>query len=164
MKIVVSWAIIIVLLYAAQTSLFTFVDYNGVSVNLMLLLTVSVALVHGYWKGVAMGFVTGLIQDLTMGDFFGCAIFSYMIIGLVAGRLSPRIFKDQFIFPLLGAPIAVVVHFFIMIGFIFFLGYQIDLLYMLQAILLPLIFYQLVFAIPVYKIVFDFDEFSQRHG
>lgn len=164
MKMVVSWAIIIILMYTAQTSLLTFIDFNGVSVNLMLLLTVSAAFIHGWMPGVAMGFVTGLLQDLTTGSYFGCATFSYMTIGFLFGKFSVHVFKEQFFFPVLSAPLAAVMHFLITTALILLLGYNVNFFYASQKILLPFVIYQLFFAWPVHKIVFDFDKFAKRHG
>ena len=73
MKMVISWTLIILIAYTAQTSLLTLIDFHGVSVNLMLLFVVSVAYIHGWKSGVGIGFATGLLQDLTTGSFFGCA-------------------------------------------------------------------------------------------
>lgn len=164
MKMIVSWAIIIILLYTAQTSLLPYLDYKGVSANLMLLLTVSVAFIHGWKYGVAMGFVTGLLQDLTTGSFFGCVTFSHMTIGILFGKFSTNVFRDQFFFPVLSAPVAAVIHFTITLILIFLLGYRVDLIYALQNILLPLVIFQIIFAGIVHKIVHDFDKFAKRHG
>ncbi len=152
------------MLFTAQTSLFSFLDWNGISVNLMLLLTVSVAYIHGWQKGLGIGFITGLLQDCTTGSFFGCATFIYMTIGLLFGKFAKHVFKEQFFFPVMSAPVAAIMYFVFMIIFIYLLGYQIDLVQMTQKILLPLICYQLVFAAFVHKLVFDFDKFAQRHG
>lgn len=164
MKMIISWAVIIVLMYSAQTSLLTFLDYNGVSVNLMLLLTVSVAFIHGWMPGLAMGFITGLLQDLTTGNYFGVATFSYMTIGILFGRFSAHVFREQFFFPILSAPIAAVMHFLITIALIFLLGYQVDFINAAQKILLPLVVFQLIFAGFVHKLVYDFNKFAKRHG
>ena len=164
MKMMISWALIILLLYTAQTSLFTFISFNGVSVNLMLLLTVSVAYIHGWKYGFAIGFITGLLQDLTAGSYFGCVTFTYMTIGLLFGRFATRVFKEQFFFPVMSAPVAAVIYFAFMTVLIYLLGYKINLIHSMQAILLPLVCYQLVFAWFIHKIVFDFDKFAKRHG
>lgn len=164
MKMVISWTLIIVFLYAAQTSLFTFISFNGISVNLMLLLTVSVAYIHGWKYGFAMGFITGLLQDLTSGSYFGCVTFTFMTIGLLFGRFATRVFKEQFFFPVMSAPVAAIIYFVFMTVLIYLLGYKIDLINSMQAILLPLVVYQLVFAWFIHKIVFDFDKFAKRHG
>lgn len=164
MKFVISWAVLITLMYTAQTSLLTYINYNGVSVNLMLLLTVSTAFVHGYDKGVAMGFATGLLQDLTAGGFFGCATLSYMIIGFVFGKFSGYIFKEQLFFPIASAPLAAAMHFLIMTGLIYMLGYKINIIQSIESTLMPFICYQIFFSWMVHKVVCDFNKFAKRHG
>ncbi len=155
-------AVLIIGLYAAQTSLLTYLDYNGVSANLMLAVVVSTAFLRGHFIGVAMGFCVGLLQDLTTGDFFGCTTFAYMTIGLIFGKLSERFVKDQFLVPILATPVATVIYFFMMMTFILMLGYPIDVAASIEKILVPLIFYQIIFALPIHKIAYDFDKLVTR--
>ena len=162
MKIFAVLAVLIIGLYAAQTSLLTYLDYNGVSANLMLAIVVSTAFLRGHFIGVAMGFCVGLLQDLTTGDFFGCTTFAYMTIGLIFGKLSERFVKDQFLVPILATPVAAVIYFFMMMTFILMLGYPIDVAAAIEKILVPLIFYQIIFALPIHKIAYDFDKLVTR--
>ena len=163
MKIFVLLVVIVLSMYSAQTSLLTFLDYNGVSANLMLPLIVSTALLRGHYFGVAMGFCVGILQDLTTGDFFGCATFAYMTIGLIFGKFSERVVKDQFLVPVLAAPIVATIYFFITTGFIHLLSYPLDIVKLMHTMLVPLIFYQIIFSVPVHKIVHDFDKFVREY-
>ena len=162
MKIFAALAVLIFVLYAAQTSLLTYLDYNGVSANLMLPVTVSAAYLRGHYFGVAMGFCTGLLQDLTTGGFFGCATFSYMTIGLIFGRLSERFVKEQFLMPVISAPVAAAIYFFMVTGFLHMLGYAVDIKRAVDEMLIPMTFYQLIFALPIHKIAYDFDKFVKE--
>lgn len=157
-----SWAFLIILMYAAQTSLLPYIGYNGISANLMLLLTVSTAFLNGYRHGVLMGLATGFLQDVTTGSYFGCTIFSYMLIGWLFGIFSDRVFKEQLLFPVIGAPLAAFMHCAIMAMLIYTIGYQIDLTYGIQNILRPMIFYQVAFSWIVHKIAYEFDKFLKR--
>ena len=161
-NLILSWIFLIILMYAAQTSLLPYIGYNGISANLMLLLTVSTAFLHGYKHGLLMGLVTGFLQDVTTGSYFGCSIFSYMIIGWFFGKFSDRIFKEQLLFPILSAPLAAGIYFFIMTLLLSLIGYQIDFLYSVQNILQPMIFYQIAFSWLVHKLAYDFDKFTKR--
>ena len=158
MKLLAMLVLTILSMYAAQTSLLTYLDYNGVSANLMLLLTVSTAFLRGHYFGVAMGFCTGILQDLTTGDFFGCATFAYMTAGLIFGKFSERVVKEQFLIPVISAPIAAAIYFFITTGFILMIGYPLDILDAINKVLVPLIFYQVIFSLPVHKIAYEFDK------
>ena len=158
MKTFAKWAILILILYGLQTSLLPFISYNGVSPNLMLLLTVSVAFLLGHRYGVFVGFAVGLLQDLTSGSYFGCVTFSYMLIGLLCGKFSDQIFKDQFLLPVLSSFFTSTIHYFIMVMFIFLLGYQLNLQWNLQYTFLPLLCWQFLFAYPIHKLVLEFDK------
>ena len=162
MKVFVALAVLILGLYAAQTSLLTYLDYNGVSANLMLAVVVSTAFLRGLYIAVAMGLCVGLLQDLTTGDFFGCTTFTYMTIGLIFGKISERFVKDQFIVPVLAAPVSAAIYFFMMMLFILILGYPINVAAAIEKILIPLIFYQIIFALPIHKIAYDFDKLVTR--
>lgn len=163
MKVFAMLAIIIISMYAAQTSLLTYLDYNGVSANLMLLLITSAGFLRGHYFGVALGFCVGLLQDFSTGDFFGCATFAYMAVGFIFGKFSESVVKDQFLLPVLSAPIAAAIYFFITTIFIYMLGYPIYIFHAAQTILKPLIFYQLIFSLPVHKMVYDFDKFVREY-
>lgn len=148
--------------YVLQTSLLPFFAYNGVSTNFMLLLTVSTAFILGARKGVFMGFAAGLLQDLTTGSFFGCSIFSYMLIGLVCGKFATHVFKEQFFMPVFTSIFATVFHYAVMMMFMFMLGYRINIKAGIEPMLLPMLIYQFIFAYPVHKIVFNFDKRIKR--
>ena len=140
MKTFAKWAALVIGLYILQTSLLPLVSYNGVSPNLMLLLTVSVAFLLGHRYGVFMGFAEGLLQDLTSGSF------------------SDQIFKDQFILPVISSFFTSTIHYFIMVMFTFLLGYHLNLQWSLQYTLLPLLCWQFIFAYPIHKLVLKFDK------
>ena len=162
MKIVGLWATIIVLLYALQTSLLPFVNFDGFSANLMLLLTVSVAYLRGHKHGVFFGFVTGLLQDLTAGSYFGLATFSYMTVGLVFGKFSINLFREQALLPVISAIPALALHFSITIIFLFLLGQSVDLIHFLKFDFWPAAIMQTLLAWPMYKVVCALDEFSKQ--
>ena len=129
----------------------------------MLLLTVSTAFLLGSKKGVFMGFAAGLLQDLMTGSFFGCSIFSYMLIGLGCGKFATHVFREQFLMPVLTSIPAAAFHYAVMISFLFMFGYNIDLKSGAEHVLLPMIIYQFVFAWPVHKIVYTFDKKTRRN-
>ena len=162
MKIIGLWTVALVLLYALQTSLFTFVSFDGFSANLMLLMTVSVAFLRGQEKGAFFGFLAGLLQDTTTGSYFGMAIFSYMTVGLVFGKFSVNLFRDQSLLPVISSIPALALHFAITIAFLFLLGRQIDLIKFLKFDFFPIAIIQIVLAYPVHKLILSLNEFSKR--
>ena len=156
------WTILTLGLYILQSSLLPMFSYNGISTNFMLLLTVSTAFLLGHRYGVFMGFASGLLQDLATGSYFGCDIFSYMTIGLLCGKFSDQIFKDQFFLPVIASVFAMIMHYFVMVSFIYMLGYKLNLQWSLQYALMPMIFYQLAFSYPTHKLVYEFNNYLKK--
>lgn len=162
MKIIGLWAALLVLCYALQTSLLTFVSFDGFSANLMLLLTVSIAFLRGHEQGIFFGFMAGLLQDATTGSYFGLATFSYMTIGLMFGKFSVNLFREQSLLPVISSIPALAIHFAITIGFLFLLDRQIDLIKFLRQDFWPAAIMQIVLAYPVHRIVCALNDFSKQ--
>ena len=162
MKIIGLWAILLVLCYALQTSLLTFVSFDGFSANLMLLLTVSVAFLCGHEKGACFGFMAGLLQDATTGRYFGLAMFSYMTIGIIFGKFSVNLFRDQSLLPVISSIPALALHFAITTAFLFLLGRQVDLVKFWKFDFWSVAIMQIVLAYPVHKLVLYLNELSKR--
>ncbi|MBR6906698.1 MAG: rod shape-determining protein MreD [Selenomonadaceae bacterium] len=158
MKKIGIWAAFAAGLYVFQSSLFPLLAYHGISVNLLLLLTVSFAFLHGCRFGVLMGFCAGLLQDLGTGTFLGCSVLSYMVIGWVCGKLSDRVFKEEFFLPIMASVFATAGNYFILVTLMLLLGYRFHLATNMQDVLLPMFVYQLVFAYPVHKAVYELDQ------
>ena len=156
------WTMLTIVLYALQTSLLTFVSFDGFSANLMLLLVVSIAFVRGHKYGIFFGFVAGILQDLTSGSYFGIATFSYMTLGLVFGKFSVNLFREQALLPVVSSIPALAFHFALTVGFLFLLDKQIDVVKLWREYFWPTAIMQVVLAYPVHKIVCDLNEYAKK--
>ena len=163
MRLIGLWATLTILLYALQTSLLPFVQVDGFSANLMLLLIVSVAFLRGHKYGVFFGFVAGMLQDLTSGSYFGIATFSYMTLGFVFGKFSLNLFREQALLPVIASIPALAFHFAITVAFLFMLDKQIDAAKLWRTDFWPTAIMQVVLAYPVHKIVCDLNEYAKKH-
>jgi len=162
MRVIGLWIMLIVLLYAVQTSLLPFVNVDGFSANLMLLLTVSVAFLRGHEKGTFFGFIAGILQDTTTGSYFGLATFSYMTIGFIFGKFSVNLFREQSLLPVISSIPALAIHFAITIAFLFLLDRQIDLVRFMRFDFWPAAIMQIVLAYPVHRLVLTLNNFSKQ--
>lgn len=162
MTVIGLWAMLMILLYALQTSLLTFISFDGFSANLMLLLTVSIAFLRGNEYGAFFGFMAGLLQDATTGSYFGLATFSYMTIGLIFGKFSVNLFRDQSLLPVISSIPALTIHFAITIGFLYLLNHQIDLTRFMREDFWPAAIMQVVLAYPVHRIIVELNEYAKK--
>ncbi len=145
-------------LYVLQTSLLPLIAYRGISPDLMLLLTVSFAFLRGARQGSLLGFLTGLMQDLSTGTFLGTNAFTHLLLGLVCGHFSDRVFKEQFFLPVLASLAATTANYFILALLMVLLGYRFNPVSNVQAMLLPMLIYQLAFAYPVHRLTYVLDK------
>ncbi|MBE8954673.1 MAG: rod shape-determining protein MreD [Quinella sp. 2Q5] len=162
MKVVGLWTALVVVSCALQTSLLTFVNVDGFSANLLLLLTVSAAYLRGHEFGVFFGFMAGLLQDLTTGGYFGLATFSYMTAGMVFGKFSTNIFRDRSLLPVISAVPALALHFAITIIFLLMLGRQIDFIAFMKFDFWPAAIMQVVLAWPVHRLMNALNDYTKQ--
>lgn len=162
MRSFVLWLVLIGGAYVLQASLLPLIAYHRITVDLLLLLTLSVGFFRGTRFGAFVGFMAGLLQDLAVGSFFGVNILSKMLIGFCCGTFANRIFKEQFFLPLFASLAATIMNYFIFVAIMLLLGYRFNLLAHLQMTLLPMVVYNVIFAVPVHRIVYMFNEYVRE--
>jgi rod shape-determining protein MreD len=74
-----------------QILLAKFFAIGGISINIMLLLTIEIAVVEGANKGQVFGFFTGLLEDILTLGIIGIRSLIRTIIGFIVGNI-----KNQF--------------------------------------------------------------------
>ena len=155
------WAAFAASLYVLQTSLFPLVAFHGISVDFMLLLTMSLSLLKGRKIGVLSGFLMGLAEDLATGTYFGTNTFAKMSVGFICGKLSEQIFKDQLFLPLMGSAVATAINFAVLLMFAHLMGYEFNAAIYAAQNFPPCLVWQLIFTYPVHKLVLRTNEYAK---
>lgn len=152
--ILLIWAALLILVLVLQVTIVPLIAINGVAPDLLLILVVSTGLLLGKEKGVGIGFFSGLLQDLAVGNIFGINIFSKLATGYILGLAERKVFKDHLLLPLLAIAIATVFSNFVSIAvLLLFLDYKINFVAITFNYILPLLGYNLIFSIPIHRIV-----------
>lgn len=147
----------IILSIILQSS-FNFFDF-GIKPDFLLILVLFTALLEGPITGLKIGFAVGLVEDIVVGKYFGMYILTKMLTGLIIGLVEPKIFKENYLVPVVTLFLGTILHEF---WFIFFgniigmkilwgesIWHQIVPLSIYHAILAPFIY------VPFYKIYFS---------
>lgn len=148
-----AWVVLFFAAYVVQTSFLSCLSYHNANADLLLLLTMSYSLTHGFRKGAFAGFCSGIFQDIASGSFIGFNAFSKMIIGFGFGFMLGRVYEKKFILPLLSSVIATAVNYIISLSIIMLLGYHVDIFYSARNLLLLPLIYNLCFSYFIHKIV-----------
>jgi len=151
-------ALLVIVLYALQTSLMPRIAYHGVTADFMLLFVTSTAFLKGSRFGALAGFSVGLLQDLASGTFLGMNAFTRLLLGYLIGKFSDQVFKEQFFLPVFASIFVTLANYFILALLMLLLGYRFNLIAHLQYTLLPMLAYQLAFAYPVHRLAYELDK------
>jgi len=93
-----------------QTTLIAKVSIFGSKPDLPLILTISIALLKGSFQGELVGFVSGLLCDLSSGGpFLGIQSLGKVVVGYLAGFIKGRFYSDSSIIQSLSAFVATIV-------------------------------------------------------
>ncbi|MGI6679360.1 MAG: rod shape-determining protein MreD [Dehalobacterium sp.] len=137
-----------------QTSLNLFI--GKIKPDLLLILVIFIALMEGPKTGLKAGFVVGLIENLITGKYLGLSVIVKMITGFLAGLLEPKIFKENYLIPVVTLFAGTILHEFLFIFFGNLIGMNILAEENIWRRILALAFYQGIIAlfayVPFFKI------------
>lgn len=158
MKRVTVTAILLIINFVLQSTVFHFIEIRGIMPNTAIIFIVSFALLRGSLCGAVSGFFSGLLYDVLFGASIGYYALLNMIIGWLCGKFNTNFYRENYLLPaLLSAAGVMVYESIIYITHIFMSG-SFMYTYFLFNKILPEAVYTLVFVIPVYRISFAVNE------
>ncbi len=84
-----------------QTSILPFFKIGGVVLSLALIFLISGTVIFGHWKGLRLAIYLGVLLDILIGKGLGVYVFLYLTISYVISLFEEKIFKDNFITPII---------------------------------------------------------------
>ncbi|MCK9525762.1 MAG: rod shape-determining protein MreD [Limnochordia bacterium] len=90
----VGYGLIILLALALQTTSPGLVFF-GLRPDLLLLLTLFSAMLQEPGGAAVFGFVSGLLQDILVGQFIGLYAGTYLLMAILVGFLAKRLYKEN---------------------------------------------------------------------
>ena len=155
-------AIAIFFIAIVQCLLFQIFEIASIKPNLLLIFTVSFALMRGRRSGLLTGFFCGLTLDLLFPGQLGFQALIYMWIGFFCG-FGYRIFYDDDIkTPVMLVCLADLAYGIYQYLFTFLLRGRIHFLFYLRRIILPEMLYTLILTIVFYRLIYRFNKLLSR--
>lgn len=93
-------AIVILLAFLLQTTVFQSIKLADVVPNLLLVVTITFAYLRGRTSGVIIGFVCGIMLDMMYGTVLGLYAYIFMTIGFIVGFCQKFYFTDRLVLPI----------------------------------------------------------------
>ena len=156
-------AVLIIICFVLQCSVFGSLAFAGIIPNLMIILTSSFGFMCGEREGLLIGFFCGLLYDIFFGSFLGFYALLLMYIGYINGKFS-RIFYPEDI----RLPLALIIVSDLSYGIIcyiltFMLRGRFEFAYYFLHIILPEALYTIVVTLFLYPAVLKVNEKLENH-
>lgn len=150
-KRIITLAILIVVNFTLQSTVFGFHSLRTITPNLLLILTMSFGLMRGRKEGMFVGLFSGLLVDVFFSNLLGPYMLLYMFIGYVNGFFHKNYMIEDVMLPL----IVILLDDFLFNTIIFILGFLLknktDYAAYLYRVILPEMLSTALLTIIIYK-------------
>jgi len=150
------YTVCIIAIILLQSTVLDYIKIYNVKPNLIIVFTVSVALLNGNIEGAIVGFFAGLSQDIATGKLIGFYALLGLYLGLAVGSINKRLYRDNIFVVIFFTFISTIVY----ESTVYFLwslrsiiSGQVNLLYPLKAVILPEVVYNSAISVFVYIFV-----------
>ncbi len=96
----ISVAILIIICFLLQGTVFRHLAFAGIVPNLLIILTASFGFMRGENEGLLIGFFAGLLCDIFYGDILGFYALILMFIGFFNGKFNRIFYPEDIKLPL----------------------------------------------------------------
>lgn len=155
-------ALVIIVSFILQCTVFQALSLAGIAPNLLLIVTSSLGFMRGEKEGMVIGLFSGLLNDIFFGSLFGFYSLLYMFLGYGSG-LFHRVFYDEDIkLPMIWIALSELVYGLSVYFFMFLLRSKFQFLFYLIHIILPELIYTVVVTILVYRLLRNLNHWLEQ--
>lgn len=155
-------AVIVIICYILQSTVFQVISLANVVPNLLLIITVAAGYMRGRVEGLVTGLFCGLLVDITSGGIIGlCALF-YMVIGYLNGLCNKIYYKDDFTIPFVLVAASDLTYSLLYYIFEFLLRGKTELFFYFRRIMLPQMVYTVLISVLLYKLLHSLNIFLEH--
>lgn len=147
-------AVLILLTFILQGTVFQALSIASITPNLLLILTVSFGFMRGKREGLFIGFFSGLLIDIFYGNMVGFYALLYMYIGFLNGFLYKVFYDEDIKVPMLLVAVSDVAYGIIVYGLKFLLRGRLGFFSYLSHIILPEMVYTVLITAITYRLLY----------
>jgi len=146
--------VLIIICFLLQSTVLQALTIGSIAPNLLVLLTVSFALMRGKKEGMFVGFLSGLLLDIFSGGVIGFYALLYTLIGYFNGYCYRIFYDDDIKMPILLTAVSTTG-----INIVFYLCHfllrgRTEFFYYLVRILIPDVIYTMILTMICYRLLF----------
>lgn len=128
-----------IILFILQTTVLQGFRIYGVIPNFPLIFTVVFVLLYGNPTGMIFGIVSGVLQDSFMSKVLSINLIIYSLIAIIIGLMEEKIFKDNFLTPIILVSVSTVFYNLIVFTFMYLIKSPIHYSWLLPKIAIEIV-------------------------
>ena len=146
-------ALVILVAYVLQCTVFPVLDIAGIKPNLLLIVTASFGFMRGSKSGMLVGFLSGLLIDIQFGKMIGFYALIYLVVGFLNGLFEQMFYDEDIKLPLFLIAVSDFLYGITIYFFTFLLNSDFRFTYYLNRIIVPEMIYTIVITLGVYPLL-----------
>ena len=151
-------AIIIIVCYLLQSTLFQTLSFATISPNLLIVVTSAFGFMWGKKEGLWIGFFCGILVDIFCGSTIGFYALLYMYIGYLNGMFRKLFYPEDIKLPMLLISGSDLLYNFAVYFFMFFFRGRFEFGYYFIHIIIPELVYTMLITILLYFIILKINQ------
>ncbi len=158
MKRKITVAVIIILCYLLQSTLFQTLSFAGISPNLLVVVASAFGFMRGKKEGIWIGFFCGLCMDIFSSGVFGVYTLLYMYVGFLNGYFRKLFYPEDIKLPMFLIAGSDLIYNLAVYFFLFLFRSKFEFRFYLMHIILPELVYTMLVTIVLYMILLKINE------
>lgn len=146
-------AVILIICYLLQCTLFSKLALASIKPNLMIIVTAAFGFMRGPKEGALVGFFSGLLIDIQFGDIIGFYALIYLLTGYINGLFSQMYYDEEIRLPIALVASSEFIYGLVIYFLMFLLRSEFDFLHFLVHIIIPELIYTIVVTLVLYPLI-----------
>ena len=146
-------AVLVLVCYLLQCTVFSSLELAGIKPNLMIIATSSIGFMRGSKEGMLVGFFSGLFIDIQFGTVIGMYALIYMLTGYVNGRFMQMYYDEDIKLPICLIAASEFIYGLIVYFLMFMLRSECQFWFYLNHIIIPELIYTIGTTIALYPLI-----------
>lgn len=146
-------AVMLIVCFLLQCTVFNQLSLGSIKPNLLIILTSALGFTRGHKSGMLVGFFSGLLIDIQFGNLLGFYALIYTVIGFANGFFKQIYYDDDVKLPLFLIAGSTFIYGIVVYLFQFLLRGDFHFIQFLGQIIIPELLYTLVVALALYPLI-----------
>ncbi|MBS6395534.1 MAG: rod shape-determining protein MreD [Clostridiales bacterium] len=157
-------ALIIMVSFLLQSTVFKTFSIGSISPNLMIIVTSSFGFMRGKKEGLWVGFFCGLLEDIFYGRLLGMHAMMYMYIGYANGYFNHIFYGEDIKLPISLISLSELVYGLGTYAIMFVMRSRFAFPYYMARIILPELVYTIIMTLVFYRLIYNINRRLENHS